>query len=190
MHTTELDVLRRDAELHNLDTSRVKIRRVTEETKDGQVQWYAVDFPNPCVVLGETWSPGVPTGTVRCRSAERAEEIMLAGLLRLTIAERRCVRMGAVCGWDGARINRHPLSDSELAAYLERTGHSAKVAQLQKELGEALSAQAAREAAQRGSEQLAERYGLAASTVPTSEHPSLSGKPAKRQRASRKEVKS
>lgn len=177
MRETELDTLRKDAELHNLDTSRVKI------TPDNGA--YLVTFQRPVITLGP-WGEHVPYGTVRCRTAAQAEEVMLRGLLKLSIAERQRVRIGHVVGWDGARINRCPLSDDEVDAYKLRISHANKVRQLQEELAEALSAQASREAAQRGTEQLVERYGLTtAAPVQTTEHPTLSGKPAKRPRASR-----
>lgn len=183
MHTTELDTLRRDAELHNLDTSRVKIA-----PDDGG---YLVTFPRPLIALGP-WGDDnrMPSGTVPCRTAAQAEEVMLRGLLKLSIAERQRVRMGTVVGWDGARINRCPLSEDELAAYRSRIGNADKVRQLQAELAEALAAQATRETAQRGADTLAERYGLSSAPVQTTEHPTLSGKPAKRPRASRQEVNS
>lgn len=177
MRDTELDTLRKDAALHNLDTGRV---RITPDDGD-----YLVTFPRPVVTLGP-WGEHVTYGTVRCRSAAHAEEVMLRGLLKLSIAERQRIRIGHVVGWDGARINRCPLSDDEIAAYKARISHASKVRQLQAELTEALQAQAAREAAERGADQLAHRYGLSAAAVQsTSEHPTLlSGK--KRPRASRK----
>ncbi|KGK24276.1 hypothetical protein [Pseudomonas plecoglossicida] len=179
MHTTELDVLRRDAEAHNLDVSRVRI--VPDEGS------YLVAFPQPVVALGP-WGEHVPTGTVRCRTAAQAEETMLRGMIRLTVAERQRIRVGHVVGWDSCRINRCPLSDDEIAAYKARLGHATTVARLQSELAEALAAQATRESTQRGTADLSERYGLAVAPVQSTEHPTLSGKPAKRPRASRKEV--
>ncbi|MGE8465277.1 MAG: hypothetical protein ACN6QE_03955 [Pseudomonas putida] len=177
MRETELDTLRKDAALHNLDTSRARIA-----SDDGG---YLVTFPRPVVALGP-WGEHVPYGTVRCRSAAQAEEVMLRGLLKLTVAERQRVRIGHVVGWDGARINRCPLSDDEVDAYKLRIGHAAKVRQLQEELTEALAAQARREAAERGSEQLAERYNLSAATVQSTEHPSLPLSGKKRPRTQRK----
>lgn len=181
MRDTELDTLRKDAALHNLDTGRARISEVIED----EFQGYVVNFPAPVVALGP-WSEGVPTGTVRCRTADHAEELMLAGMLRLVVAERRRVRLGAVCGWSSDRIARCPLSDDEIAAYRARIGHADKVRQLQSELAEALAAQSQREAAERGADQLAQRYGMSAAAVQsTSEHPTLlSGK--RRPRASRK----
>lgn len=179
-----LNRLRRDADLHNVDFSRAKTSADTEG------HGFLVSFDRPIVHLGPM-AEGVPVGTVRARSAEGAEVTLLDGLIRLHVAERRRIRIGNVCGWDSIRINRCPLSDEEIAAYKARIGHAHKVAQLQAELAEALEAQSKREDAQRGADALAQRYGLAAATVqPSSEHPSLSGKPAKRQRASRKEVNS
>ncbi|MFF7863433.1 hypothetical protein [Pseudomonas monteilii] len=179
MRDTELDTLRRDAELHNLDTSRVRI-----EPDDGA---YLVTFPRPVVTLGP-WGEHVPYGTHRCRTAAQAEEVMLRGLLKLTVAERQRIRLGHVVGWDGARINRCPLSDDELDAYKLRIGHAAKVAQLQEELTEALAAQARREAAERGAADLSARHGLSLPTVQSTEHPSLPLSGKKRPRTQRKEV--
>ncbi|MDD2135652.1 hypothetical protein [Pseudomonas kurunegalensis] len=183
MFKTELDTLREDAAHHNLDVSRARIRQVISEDFQG----YAVDFPQPVVALGP-WSEGVPSGTVRCRSAITAEETMLRGLLKLSIAERQRVRMGHVIGWASDRINRCPLSDDELDAYRLRIGHAAKVAQLQEELTEALAAQARREAAERGAADLSARHGLTIPTVQSTEHPSLPLSGKKRPRTQRKEV--
>ncbi|BBU44957.1 hypothetical protein PPTS312_28720 [Pseudomonas putida] len=180
MRDTELDTLRRDAELHNLDTSRV---RITPD--DGA---YLVTFPRPLIALGP-WAEHVqPAGAVRCRTAAQAEETMLRGLLKLSIAERQRVRCGFVVGWDSLRINRCPLSDDELDAYRLRIGHAAKVAQLQEELTEALAAQARREAAERGAADLSARHGLTIPTVQSTEHPSLPLSGKKRPRTQRKEV--
>lgn len=179
MRETELDTLRKDAANHNLDTARVKITPA-----DGA---YLVTFQRPVVTLGP-WGEHVPYGTVRCRSAAHAEEVMLAGLLKLTVAERQRIRAGHVVGWDSLRINRCPLSDDEIDAYKLRIGHANKVRQLQEELTEALAAQARREAAERGAADLSARHGLSMPTVQSTEHPSLPLSGKKRPRTQRKEV--
>jgi hypothetical protein len=175
----QLNRLRQDFELHNCDRGRAKISADPDGT-------YTINFDRAVVQLGPM-PEGVPIGTVRAHSAEGAEVAYLDGLIRLHRAERQRVRLGVVCGWDSSRINRCPLSDDEIAAYKARIGHAAKVAQLQAELSEALAAQAVRADAERGADQLAQRYGVTAMPAqPTTEHPTLSAKPAKRQR--RKEV--
>ena len=177
-----LDRLRQDCEFHQVDFSRAKL------IADPEGGGYLVTHGGPIVPLGQL-GENVPSGTVGYRSAESAEAALLDGLLKLIVAERRRVRYGAVCGMGGDQIARTPLTDQEIAAFKARVNPSAKIAQLQAELAEALAEQAARERSANAAEQLAARYGLATATVPSTETPgaAISGRPSKRQRTAKSE---
>ncbi|MEE9944940.1 hypothetical protein [Pseudomonas sp. 43(2021)] len=178
----QLDRLRTDAGLHNVDFSRAAL--VAESNGHG----YIIKFDPPVVPLGPL-AETILDRTVHARSAQGAEAVLLDGLIKLHRAERQRVRLGTVCGWSSDQIARTPLSETELATYRARTSHAGEVARLQAQLAEALEQQADREKCARGAAVLSERYGLAAAHAPT-ETPSaaISGRPSKAKRASRQEV--
>ena len=178
-----LDRLRQDCEFHQVDYNRMKI------SADPEGPGFLVTFARPIVPLGDQLGENVPSGTVGYRSAENAEIAALDGLLKLTVAERRRVRYGAVCGMGGDQIARTPLTDQEIAAFKARVNPNAKIAQLQAELAEALAEQAARERSANSAAELAQRYGLAAANVPSTETPgaAISGRTSKRQRTAKSE---
>lgn len=150
--TRELDNLRQEATINNVDFSRAKIRAA----KSGG---YVVVFDRPLFDLGAVLLD--PPSEVDASTAAIAEGVMLQGLLRIQRAERIRLRTGRVFGLSQDQINRRPLSTDEIAEYKATVAHAAEVKRLTKELEQAVKANAEAAQANAGANELKERYGLA-----------------------------
>jgi hypothetical protein len=170
----ELDNLRREAKINQIDFSRAKIRKA----KDGG---YVVVFDAPLFHLGDVLRD--PPGEVDARTAAIAEGVMLQGLMAIQRAERVRARMGRCYGLSPDQVVRRPLSDSDVADYKAGIAHQAEVKRLQRELTAVLEANAKNTATSAGAADLADRYGLAERTPAKEPEAALALPSAKPQRA-------
>ncbi|NQD57433.1 hypothetical protein HP546_19030 [Pseudomonas sp. CM25] len=154
--------LRNDAALAAIDTKRARI----EPADDGG---FVVIIGAPVVDISRLLET-LPPSRVETRSAIEAEGQMLHALLTIQRKERQVVRSGIV-GWTPEQITRRPLDPAELADYQAKVSHATKVAQLQRELSQAIDRRVRAEQDQRSADELAERYGLTQQSSPAASTP-------------------
>lgn len=145
----ELEVLRDEITLCNLDVSRGRI----VPAGGG----YVVVLDAPVVDIAAHIEGEIPR-RITCRTAWQAEVQMLGWLKRIQQAERKQVRMGR---WhDGVtELVKRPLDPSEVADYLAEKAHRRQVDKLRDELAEALARKADRRAQEQAAQALIDRYG-------------------------------
>lgn len=147
----ELDNLRREAKINQIDFSRAKIRNA----KDGG---YDVVFDQPLFPLGDVLRD--PPSKIDARTAAIAEGVMLQGLMAIQRGERVRARMGRCYGLSQDQISRCPLSADEVNEYQAFIAHRAEVEHLQREIAAVLEANAAAVKAAAGKSDLESRYDL------------------------------
>lgn len=150
MLNPEIEPVRKDCALLNIDTTRGSIRI----DKDG----YLVEFGEPLFDLGATL-PDLPE-TVRCHNAQQAEFELLTGCRRIQLAERVKLRMGRVYGLSGSDINRRVITADELREYKADIAHAAEVRRLTRELAVAVEQNATAAKAAAEAAELKVRYDL------------------------------
>lgn len=170
----ELDNLRREAKINQIDFSRAKIRKAG----DGG---YVVVFDAPLFHLGDVLRD--PPGEVDARTAAIAEGVMLQGLMKIQRAERYRLRTGRCFGLSQDQICRRSLSVEEVDEYRAFIAHRAEVEHLQRELTAVLEANAAAVKAGVGAKDLQDMYGLAERTPAKEPEAALALPSAKPQRA-------
>lgn len=153
--------LRNDAALAAIDFKRARI----EPGSDGG---FVVHIGQPLVDIGRLIAS--PPTRVETRSAVQAEGEMLRALLVIQRAERQTVR-GGIIGWTPEQIARRPLDPDELADYQAKVSHAKKVAQLQRELSQAIDRRVRAEQEDAAANELAARYGLTQQPSPAASKP-------------------
>lgn len=148
----ELDNLRREAKINQIDFSRAKIRNAG----DGG---YVVVFEAPLFDLGDVLRD--PPSEIDARTAAIAEGVMLLGLMKIQRAERYRLRTGRCYGLSQDQVCRRALSADEVNEYRAFIAHKKEVVRLQRELTAVLEANAKSAATDAGAADLADRYGLA-----------------------------
>ncbi|WPK03036.1 hypothetical protein R6U79_12560 [Pseudomonas putida] len=123
-----LNQVRADADAHNVDVSRCKIKAIAEGG-------YTVTFDAPIVDVSR-YLPDCPTQH-HARSAAEAEGLMLTGLTKIQRAERQAVRTGCV-GRDAVWINRTPITSAELEQHKRHLAELALQRKIAAELKEAV----------------------------------------------------
>ncbi|MCI1022142.1 hypothetical protein HWD96_07850 [Pseudomonas putida] len=116
-----LEQLRAEVDVHNVDIGKAHISHLGGTS-------YSISFDKPVVDI-DRFCPGAPL-QLSARSAGQAEGLMLLWAKRIQVAERQAIRNGVVCGWDTAKINREPITATEMDRYRARL----KEAELQRKI--------------------------------------------------------
>ncbi|MFG0496403.1 hypothetical protein ACF8MH_03600 [Pseudomonas sp. YQ_13] len=143
-----LEQLRAEVDVHNVDIGKAHISHLGGTS-------YSISFDKPVVDI-DRFCPGAPSQLI-AKSAGQAEGLMLLWAKRIQVAERQAIRNGVVCGWDTAKINREPITATEMDRYRRRIAEAKLQAKIAAELVKAVE-QAQKQANNVAAADLAARY--------------------------------